>query len=643
MTVTDAAGPSPAETTTTASHDRRRLALRVLWPLILVTVLGAGLRVAIVTWVHPTCPAPDRIETGPSLQSPEKQYECFQLGGDAFYIAYQAQMISEGQGYSSPAIYWSTDRLAPGAGRPPVVPLFQASMRLLGLGGVHEIRVGMALLGSLSVFVIGWVAWQLAGRTAGLVAATLAAFYPNFWTNDWVMNLDGVFTTTIAVVVWAAYRYARRRRPVDAVILGVAVAVAALTRSEASMLAVVLVLPLILLDRRRRLAVNARLAAVALLSLAAVLLPWYVFNLARFNNLTLASVGTGSVLLNGSCEGAYYGDELGSHDLRCFGPEANLDVAAVLFGQPGSDESDADLAFRRIGSRYVAANAQRLPVVAAARLGRMWDLYRPVNTAFRADKIEARGPVAPYVGMVVTWFLLPAGAAGLVLLWRRRVPISPLVGPIVMVCIMTVVSFGLTRYRVPADIALVIGTSVAVTALLRRLGIGTGRDHPEGGPPAIPSTPGPSPTATWVRAHRGAVTGTGVVAVVLLVAVFAWSLAATPVTPEPTGRLRDTEFAQLDPSTRSVCQLVVTLARYPVALGAFSFGYVGRLPFNVRSVRDAAAQGPAETRRVAGRVVADLEPFTGPNAPIMDADQRARAFDAMGELLRFYDATCVPS
>jgi hypothetical protein len=64
--------------------------------------------------------------------------------------------------------------------------------------------------------------------------------------------------------------------------------------------------------------------------------------------------------------------------------------------------------------------------------------------------------------------LLPLGVAGVVVLWRRRVPISPLVGPAVAVTVTAAMVYGLTRYRVPADVGLCIGAGVAIDALVVR-------------------------------------------------------------------------------------------------------------------------------------------------------------------------------
>ena len=80
--------------------------------------------------------------------------------------------------------------------------------------------------------------------------------------------------------------------------------------------------------------------------------------------------------------------------------------------------------------------------------------------------------------------LIPLAVYALVLMRKRRVPISPMVAIFAMVTIAAAISIGITRYRVGADVALVVLGGVGVDALWRWLAGGS----------APPAEPTPSDT-----------------------------------------------------------------------------------------------------------------------------------------------------
>jgi hypothetical protein len=80
--------------------------------------------------------------------------------------------------------------------------------------------------------------------------------------------------------------------------------------------------------------------------------------------------------------------------------------------------------------------------------------------------------------------------AGALVLRRRGLPISPLVGLIATAAVSVVLTYGQTRFRAPAEPAFVLLSAVALDALLRR----GRRDDDAGamhaaGPPRAPSAP----------------------------------------------------------------------------------------------------------------------------------------------------------
>jgi hypothetical protein len=104
-------------------------------------------------------------------------------------------------------------------------------------------------------------------------------------------------------------------------------------------------------------------------------------------------------------------------------------------------------------------------VVVAARVGRVWSLYAPGYMA-TYNRFEGREIWASWLGFATFWMLVPSTVAGAVILRRRKVPITPLVAQFVIVTVTAVAVYGLVRFRIPAEVSIVVLSAVAVDRLL---------------------------------------------------------------------------------------------------------------------------------------------------------------------------------
>jgi predicted RND superfamily exporter protein len=95
----------------------------------------------------------------------------------------------------------------------------------------------------------------------------------------------------------------------------------------------------------------------------------------------------------------------------------------------------------------------------------MWDLYRPrENVSF--GLIEGRDRNVTRIGQRVLWVMMPIGVAGLVVLRRRRRPLVPFVAPLVAVILTALLAYGAVRFRIPADIVLVVLVAIVIDAAI---------------------------------------------------------------------------------------------------------------------------------------------------------------------------------
>ena len=279
------------------------------------------------------------------------------LLNDSLYYSIQAGRNSEGD--------WFREALTaqPGAEHPPLTSLYLTPWSLGSGDNTQWQRFAMTLLGIAAIAVIGLAGRRLAGPVAGLVAAALAAIYPNLWVNDSLVMSESLAILIVAVALLVAFDFDRHPGIGRAIALGALAGLGALTRSELALYAVGFAAL-----AWWRAAGHTRRAwmPVAVLATAAVTMaPWALYNLARFDRPVLLSTNDGTTLLGANCETAWYID-VGGWDIRCLEP---VPVDETVDASVRSEER------RDVALDYITDHPGRLPVVVAARLGRIVDLY----------------------------------------------------------------------------------------------------------------------------------------------------------------------------------------------------------------------------------------------------------------------------
>jgi hypothetical protein len=105
----------------------------------------------------------------------------------------------------------------------------------------------------------------------------------------------------------------------------------------------------------------------------------------------------------------------------------------------------------------------------AARIGRTFHFYAPLQQVELSWRFDNRGRWASGAALVSYYLLLPFGLLGAVVLHRRKLPLSPLLGLAATSVVLAAAVYGLVRYRLPADLALTVLAAVGIDAVLRRL------------------------------------------------------------------------------------------------------------------------------------------------------------------------------
>ncbi len=481
--------------------------------MVLPIVVGVVIRLVYLWAVQRTqCPAPG-WEGG--VPMPGTASRC---PGDSYVYHYGADLLAQGKGFVIPTDYRVTGGAVARAygDHPPLFTLVLAAFSYVGARSWLWHEHVVVALGALNIGLTGLLGRQVARRfwgeaTAqwvGFVAASLMAVYPYVWLSDVMVLSETLAMTANLAVALLCYRVLDDRRWGWVVALGAAAGAAALVRAEMVLLGPLLILPMLLRTRALSLRQQAGRIAVAAVAMLVVLAPWLYRNLTIYDHPVTMSTGTGITLANTNCDDTYYGGGLGFWSFACVPqlpwtyppdqlratdpatlrqwvdqsgidapPDATPEQLVELLVQHGAtaDQSDDEVYLRAVGMDYATSHLRRLPVVAAARFGRMWNLYRPVQQ-LRIEDGEGRPEDAARFGLVLFYPVMALAAGGTVVLARRRQPLLPLLVPVGIVTLAAVTAFGQSRYRAPAEPLLMVLAAVGGVALVRwarRRGHGT--------------------------------------------------------------------------------------------------------------------------------------------------------------------------
>jgi len=390
--------------------------------------------------------------------------------GDAIYYHVGGNLLADGRGFINPVLAAFEFREAQAAEHPPAYIVYLAAGSLVGLRTFFEHQVMSCILGAATVGVVGFAGRRIAGPRSGLAAAALAAVFPTMWMPDgWVLS-ETMAMFAVAVVILAAYRCWDDPNRATAAWLGAALGLAALSRSELVLLGPLIAVPLFWYRRR---SVGQAVASVLVVGVTTlcVVAPWVVYNLSRFDHVVLLSDQSGATMAASWCDDGFYGDALGYKSYRCLAASLDEDIQTDSWTTYGAD------------------HIERVPLVLAARVGRVWGLFRPTQQVAFESYFGAERP-ATWAAFGMSWVLLALAPLGALRLRRVGAPIFPLLAPIIAMTLAVALTFGQLRYRAPAEPALVL---LVAGVLARRRQSPPAADEVQAEPGTADDEPAPVP------------------------------------------------------------------------------------------------------------------------------------------------------
>ena len=386
---------------------------------------------------------------------------------------------------------------------PPAFPYSLAVVDLIdghqagGKAAVRPERVAQAVVGTVSVGLLGLVAFEVFGGGVAVAALGIAAVYPVFVELSGTLVAENLLVAFELAAIWTALRARRARGAARSyawiAATGVLAGLATLTHENAA----VFVLPLGVAawsairarapDRARRPRLRAMAGpAVLVLCACAVIAPWTVRNAVELHHFVPVSDETGITLI-----GTYNATSAASRpvhykwDLFLKMPEFQVIAKAAH----RYDEVGLSALLQSRALDYIRAHPLSPLDVAFHNTLRMFELEGSFawHASYDAIGLPSR---AAGIGVVSFWVLLALALAGLFTSVRREAPAWLWAFPVLYWLSITFVNVETPRFREPIDPFFVLLAACAVATAARRVLVPLGL----GGAPV---------RASWASARAG--------------------------------------------------------------------------------------------------------------------------------------------
>lgn len=356
----------------------------------------------------------------------------------------------------------------PFAGFPPLFAFVLAGLDIMGWESAKQQRAVLALISGAGVLLMALLGKRLGGAPVGIVAALIAAVHPLWLQPAGIGMSESVYLVIVPAVLLIALSVLDHPTVLRVSLLGIAVGLATLNRSEGIGLLVALALPTLGLASaawRKKVV----LLAVLLAGFLVVVGPWVLRNYLMFGGFAL-STNLGGSLSGANCATAYEGPKMGGCDRVCFGRSVVAAYLGTLYLETRNrNPVNLNRELQRVGLAYMAANKERLPLVIGARVLRGWSLFATADQLDYDVRAEGRHRGLQRVGQYLHWVLLPLAVVGAVLLPRRQWRRWSIVvaGPVIFTITCALV-FGSVRYRAIAEPSIALLAATALVALVTR-------------------------------------------------------------------------------------------------------------------------------------------------------------------------------
>lgn len=337
-------------------------------------------------------------------------------------------------------------------------------------GAIHPARVAQAVLGTLTVALVGLVALELFGATAGWVALVLATVYPVLIEMSGTLVAENLLTPLVLAAVYAGLRVRRARTPAGAygwvVGAGVLAGLATLTHENAALI----LLPLLFAvwgrtavpgKQLRSLGAPALLIATAAVTIA----PWTIRNEIAMHRFIPISDETGITLV-GTYNPASAAYQPIPYKWRIFygiPGERPLIREAARLTEPQINDKLQHQALHYISDHpFAPAN------VAFHNTLRLLELEGAFAWKASAKAVSMPASTA-HTGVISFWIACGLAIAGAFTRLVRAAPKWVWSVPLLLALSVVLVNVETPRFRGPVDPFLILLAAAAVASALARI------------------------------------------------------------------------------------------------------------------------------------------------------------------------------
>ena len=365
----------------------------------------------------------------------------------------------------------------PSAYYAPGYPYFLALVDLIDGHAVRRgpaigpARISQAVLGTITVALIGLVAFELFGETAGVIALGLAAVYPVLTELSGTLVAENLLTPLVLAALYTALRSRRARSTATrygwVAGTGVLTGLAVLTHENAALILLALIPAVGTAGAGEKSFKPRSLAAPALLVglTALTILPWTIRNAVEMHSFIPVSDETGITLV-----GTY--NVASAHD-----PQVPYKWR-IFYGIPGERtliRESPHLTEPQIGAKlqsqalnYISKHPFSPLVVAYHNTLRMFELEGTFAWIASASAISLTTPVAR-LGVISFWVLCLLALGGLATRLGRSAPGWVWIIPVLLALSVILVNVETPRFREPVDPFLVLLASAGLATVVERV------------------------------------------------------------------------------------------------------------------------------------------------------------------------------
>jgi 4-amino-4-deoxy-L-arabinose transferase-like glycosyltransferase len=385
------------------------------------------------------------------------------LGSDIAHLGVYSSKDHGAAGSRGPSAYF-----------PPAYPYFIAAIDLLDGHrtprgpSIQGVRIAQALLGTVTVGLIGLVAFELFGAAIGLIAMLIATVYPGMIELVGVAIAENLLTALVLAAIWATLRSRRvgARKYWWVAGAGALAGLAALTHTNG-----VLLVPALAIGvwggrprfSRRSLAAPALLVAAAVI----VIVPWTIRNAVSLHSFIPISDETGITLV-----GTYNATSAADHQVpykwRIFAAipsDRRLAANVARVSEPALDARLRDQAFAYIGDHPLAPLE-----VAFHNTLRLFELEGSFAWRASAAAIGLNTGTAR-IGVYSFWVLCLLALLGAFTAAARSAPRWVWLVPLLLALSVVLVNVETPRFRAPVDPFLVLLAACALVSCSRGAGL----------------------------------------------------------------------------------------------------------------------------------------------------------------------------